>query len=953
MKKFLSLAIIFAVFTQSIECAIIARGNTTTSPYNFSANINVRALDPYSGVFYVGLANNDSAEAYTLSRINRYFGQPAPQFIGIAPTDLQGNSTTNRGIDHLTLSYADNAPARLVGSAIENGNNNKKVFLMKGDGTNFSQTPELLEADGLVTSQVDNVAASNTHIIAPLEPNSGQFGADGSGLALIAINDDLSLSVRDANTGLNGNLAIALNNTSEVFKGTSGGQNVTINSAGKVKILYDKHLNLFYIGVDELKTGGSGANDIGKSIAIARVDASDNNSIKLLAITPDTAIDNTIITQIVALKRIVQDLFVHKLNIMHTSTGPSYLIISGGSDATKQNLIQALPLVDNPSKVSEHGTLAKKDSALVNNKFVTAATAIGDLPLNDEKAVLVGNGAYPFEAGTVITDLVVIGDTVYISVATSDSDNEPGIFYSQALFETSTNDPDESGKIIGWTPWTKKVLPRNAFPGVLLPGDTTHNGAVSLFQVDPVNGKVWFVEGTTNQVVGTTAWRAPLNATDNSLAQRLNSAISTGVNVALDLDQSTRGFVSQNTARYALFAGANKIAFARTSVAASSSADAVQTPITDFSDDANFLLTTLPSGSQCCQALEYSRRLNTDTNENYFFAGTTNGLYVFANVSGSGSVGDGFTISSSVNGLDSEPFSTSAWFKADNISGSILAIKTIGLSLYILTQEVNPFRCTLYRVNFMDNIDDMFADSNIYTLARTGADTFKDIGFLYDIGIISMSTNPTTQEQIVLATSKGLYFTRKANGSNTATSDSDALWLNLESTNDEMQIPFLSITTPDNGLLNNNVAMSFNIISTTMWATGLVDPLNNTTYNKTKLFQIVGTEAGIAASNVQRIPRIFTNLGENAGFTTVDPGNRFFTDGARRFFIINSPLNPTGGKNLFIQPFDTDTWHLASQSNGIVRDQQLQNIEAMYWIHQIGATGTIFMGTEKGVYTLD
>ena len=101
------------------------------------------------------------------------------------------------------------------------------------------------------------------------------------------------------------------------------------------------------------------------------------------------------------------------------------------------------------------------------------------------------------------------------------------------------------------------------------------------------------------------------------------------------------------------------------------------------------------------------------------------------------------------------------------------------------------------------------------------------------------------------------------------------------------------------------------------------------------------------------VPANFTNEDVESPLNTLYPITHFFTDGARRFFAIKSPHNALGNSNLMVLPFDTEDWNVDSQEQAIVRDQQLSGIQAIYWIHQIGATGSILMGTNKGVYTLD
>jgi hypothetical protein len=139
-----------------------------------------------------------------------------------------------------------------------------------------------------------------------------------------------------------------------------------------------------------------------------------------------------------------------------------------------------------------NGTLAKKDPALnaSTKKFTIAASLPGDLPVNNattDPEALVGASTLPISSANSISDMVVIGDAVYVSFVTApDAENETGIWSSQALF-------DDTGKIIRWTPWTKRTIPLNAFPGITLPGGNTHNGSIKFFDIDGTTGNIWLV----------------------------------------------------------------------------------------------------------------------------------------------------------------------------------------------------------------------------------------------------------------------------------------------------------------------------------------------------------------------------------------------------------------------------------------------------------------------------
>jgi len=925
MKKIAHIILTFFLCAQSIQCAIIAEGNNT--PFGFKTAITTRTLDQSTGIFYVGLQSG--TDKYTLSKINRYSGQSPTRFTGFTPTELQ--ETT---IEFLTLSCIDDAAARLVGVRAEDllmFLERKKVFILKNDGTSFSETSDLNDANGDTTSGVVGVAASSTHIVAPIRPNVNNFGYPNSGLALVAINSDLSLTIKDATTGLDGNKAQKLDNSSIEFTGSTNDVTITDQSP---QLLYDKQLNRFYVGISMQTNTNNG--DIAKSVVVARINTTANNELTLQAIAPNSATNPGDDEQIVVAEvdATQLSLTVKKLGILHASTGPTYLIVAGGSSdgSGKGNTVYALPVVDNPSNATEHGTLADRDSALVGGKFITAATTDTEIPKASGNDAFVGRSELPIEASNCISDMMVIGDTVYVSINVDvNNANEPGIFYSQALF-------DETAKIIAWTPWTKKVLPFNAFPGRKLPGDAVHDGKVRFFQVDLANGKIWFVEGTTGQIVGTTSWEIPRNiSTDTPLVDQLNATMRTGVYAVLDLDQSTRGICDQTVARYALFGGADTVAFVRTSQAQTTAINSPQTVPTDFSTAENFRMSILPKESCCCQTLEYSRQLMGDGNQNYFFAGTKAGLFAFADANK-----NGFTISGSVNSLNAAPFTNGIWHKVSNIVGSVIAVKTTGNTLYVLTQEVGTtLKSTVYRVNFADDLDTMFANPTI--IAQTGAVPLTKVAFFYDISILSASSDGS-EEQLILATSNGPYQSTRAGGVQAAISAIDALWELIDPTNKKM---FLGIASTDNTPINSDNCPT--ILPTTAWPFSLTDPSFNGVFNTSKLYQLTGVATGGFAFN----PALFNSFGNSAAFANFEPMTHFFTDGARRFFVINRQLDPFTSNNLMIMPFDTAAWNINDQAQTIVADPQLKNIDAIFWVHQIGATGSLLIGTNAGVFSLD
>ena len=171
------------------------------------------------------------------------------------------------------------------------------------------------------------------------------------------------------------------------------------------------------------------------------------------------------------------------------------------------------------------------------------------------------------------------------------------------------------------------------------------------------------------------------NFPNSSLVAQLNATFTGTSSAVLDLDQSTRGFLA-NQSRYALFAGdvnsQTNIIFTRISQSLGSSVLSPETIKSDFTLANNFLITALPTNTCQVQVLEYARQL-TGSATNYFFAGTQNGLFVFSDS------GNGFDVSTMGN-LNAAPFSNGSWQLAPNIIGSVINVKTTGNVLYVLAQ---------------------------------------------------------------------------------------------------------------------------------------------------------------------------------------------------------------------------------------------------------------------------
>ncbi len=948
-----SMALLICVHT--IESAIVVQGDDTAAPKAFTTDITTKAYDKKSGTFFVGLTSGTADNFYTISKATRPTFSTTPQFSAVLKdTDTQTSVLKSATIEFLACVPQASAPAALA--VVAEGSTSKTANTVIGllaNGTETPATSALNDAGGTLASDgIVQLTASNNYIFAFLKPNESFFGEDNTGIALIGIgvtDTTITLDIKDAPAGISGNKATELQESSTELKGTSGGLDVIFTDT-QAALHWDDTLDRLFIGV-QIQSNAT-ATDIAKAVVVARVD---NGALTLQEITPDSAITGGGTDEIIVTLGAGIDLKPNHLRVMHASTGPDYLIVDCTITGTC-NRVFALPLVNDTSTptAATNGTLADKNSSLSSGKkFTIIASAPGDLPENNpvtDPEAVVGAGDLPITASDVISDMVVLGDAVYISInKAADTDNDTGIWSSHALF-------DDEGKILRWTPWTKRTIPLNAFPGIILPGGSTHNGAVKFFEIDGTTGNVWLVEGTTDKTVGVTSWSTGTLSTD--LITKVSSALSSGCYSVLDLDQSTRGFLSTTAYRYALFGGVNKVAFARISAATDiTSMSSPQTVITDFSSASNFLSTNLPDGAGCCHVLEYSRTSTTADNDsarenyNYFFAGTNNGLYVFTD---SDSTGFNAIDLSTLNNI---PYLGGSWQKITTLSGPIVDIKTSGAgnTLYVImanSTATAPLQSTLYSIPFASTTTAMFAPSNIQTIAQTGVGIFLYIIQFYGVQIIATdnprAANPENKEQLVLATNQGLFHSSATQAGSasvaTATNQTIANW----------QLVQESTTKTTASTAYYGIAGSNTPIRHTTWPFSIKDENGFKTFDRGSIHQFSGNgdATGAAATfDAFFLPEQFNAQTTSTQFTTLYPIINLFSDGGRRFFVFNRVSDPPNQLKLGMIPFDITTWNIARPD--IITHPTVASTDRFFWVQDIGASGLLLAGTEHGVIGLE
>jgi len=996
-----------------------ALSGSTLGIITFNQSVVAKAFNPATGDLFVGLTSPSSAPsgAFAISLLPRQnVGSqmfPIPTFQPIAASLIQ-----SMNIDFLTLINSQGNTFPLIVAVPTNtpGMLNQTTLFSQTDGVGLSSLqsstisqpllgpaiPPIPDAKGLPISGISGIAAGITEnnqenfIFAAVSTSAsgGIFGPPGSGIAVVnaaytpppaVTSATLQLNQVAAVPGETGIKAVPFDGTIPQINFAGGLGNAALIVNNRVSMFWDDQLQRLYLGV---QVSTLIMNQIVASVVLGNLDVNEQGELTLNTFLSSSALNVVAQNNIVAVKQpavMPLSLAAAQLNTMHASTGPSYLIVWGGNGTittnpnvgggTTGNTIWALPLVDlQDTTAPTQGMLADKNAALKNNRFQTVATTAAGLTNSTDSFAMVGAGPLPQQPATPISgvgsglsdpngardslDIQVFGDTVYVAIATPQTDlDDAGVFYSQAMF-------DETGKIIRWTPWAKRAFPFNAFFGI-----AQNKGNVRYVSVDPVVEKIVAVDGTIGQTVRVNNWDYPQFA--GPLPKLLTQALSQGCFSVLDLDQTTVGLGASGPSRYGLFGGINQVAFAITTLSRNTTSPFNFTPqpvppitpvpapqkLVNYFDimttaTLNFIVTPLPSGAGAVKVLEYSRQ-PAGTPKNYFFAGTNIGLFVFAQTGGSGF--DAAMLGApGLGNLTKPPFSTGSWKLAPAPKGSIVDIKSSGLTLYVVTLEQQNNAAPIYKVysiGYQDDIAAMFGTpTNINLIAQSGVDDAgSDLGAtkaFYGIQIINMSIDPNpllNTEQLVLATNNGLYMSSLPAGVQAAANQSEAEWLEI---------------TDSENMFYCGIGGMDTVFPTTVWPFSL-GPLNNPKiYNRSSILQLNGgtnnAMAPMGPNPFMFVPQPFnandqTDPGQ--AFASFDPISYFMSDGARRFFILHRETKPDFTNILQVSPYNVLQY--TTNAPTILNNAVLRLTEKFYWIKQIGATGILMAGTESGVIALE
>lgn len=737
----------------------------------------------------------DIVKNFTVSRVTR----DTSTFVPLAPQEAKVNGSKEPIANPL---YDQGIAAMALFNGIESqlaGSNERPIVVTSADpktiyfinsfnatggnveivtpynaGSFLANTPD---DTGATTAGIVTLASAAPYVFAAVRPSAGVFGATGSGIAFLEVgqisNETVSFTgpiILDAPTGQTfysgGNRALPINVTLDQLKIGSD-----LASIGTIVDLYwNKDVKRLYVALQV--TAGAAGSDGARAVLVG--DITEAGALTFYAIAPDAVFDGAQdkIVGAVGSNAIVT---ANKVRGMFTSSALPYLIVQGGvgSSAAVAKSVYALPLVSGNKNTDAqlNGTIANKDAdpqdiftettiPVFGNRVITsAATTAAHMPLSTDSAALVGGGQLP---DGEITDMYVYSDAVYVTVQTSDSNEQPGVFQSRALFQAN-------GKINAWTKWQRASGLTDKTQTALL---------------DPITAQFYTLVADSSDAVKTVKRTEWAGGDENGFASAATIAHETfaqadgGIQGLNDfvVTATTRGTTTPGLLDIsALIAtGQNNVMLIETSNVVSGGV----IPVTgaSFGSETTFangtVTQTLPNGSSKIVTITGGvlddigpitcaeiARDGTAGSNGYLFVGGSNGVAILSAADGSGwdataGLSDGFA------GL-----TAGMSFKQIGEYKNVKKLINDEQYLYVLTAQT------------LDRIDLTAGNVGLNTLSKATIATPASIPGLTSIG--SFLDGLISEKLVLLATSKGLL--RIGNGLDVRTIDINGIsWQQVE-----------------------------------------------------------------------------------------------------------------------------------------------------------------------------
>ena len=1007
------LLLALSVFSVQLRAEVTATDGVTAAPSTFTPGVNVIAFNKNNGKLYTGLVETGADSTFRIASIARpttAASAAAPTFTGLASSFAiataggAGVNLLRARIDQLTI--IPNAP--LTGTT---ATQETLVFLggvdaAGADGITLATRPVAMTSLGTAITQAAaaNITDANaatvggrvlalrgtsTRLLAVVQQTTqtdGTWGArrddtvnittvtgDAATITTYAfarfasgVRPAVSLQTATVVEGSIYPFAGATTGTAAAFLdahyddilGKCYVSSVATSAAGAVTdvifgfVIFDV-ANATNAANGMLMVPQAGVNDATRQAAVTRnIGATDNSGdqLKIVAATATAGVT----------ARVVR---LRKIRTLHTSAGYPYLIVQGGAETTGAdtlfNSIRAVPLVRANSPYA--GRLAVLDLDTPDTPVATGSANDNALPLSTEaNATVVGGGVLPANAAANISDMQVVGTTVYVSIdVAAGAANEPGLYYSQAVL-------NDIGKVANWTDWAKVVKDDTA-------GTAVNVGRCYRSAVDAAGGRIWTVPGgvaeTNRTFVKMTTW-ATSGAT-TTLQGQINGILNGSPCYSVfDLNNSERTFALAGTgvlSRYAFFGGLNKVVAIRTAISTAAgygSAGIIERQPADWSAaiSAAVDISAGLADAGPIVALGWTGRA-TGTDINYLLAGSPRGLYAFRrNVAPVGldiadTAGDG--TNTIIGAMNAVPFTGTFSWQLTGLTEPVLNIVTDNNFAYVHTRTINSSGVSIdrvYRIGGATTTVALITDAAVMIkIAETGAGsagTLSGVRCINGIALVAQNAGGTVNE-LALATDQGVYISRNGN----------------IITSTEANAAFTRVSAPVE--VRNLSSSHHSRIPATIWGTEQATSRYNQpgtvvgSYSTQEDLLHLGNNAAATIATGINFDGFNTNTANAFGDLSLiskSPGgvptsHGFFTDGAFRIMLSDDFDGTSPHDVIRFLPWDVSSnlqgFNLSSLIT--IPDTALQTtattpISEIYWIQRIA--GHVCAGFDKGIAVL-
>lgn len=770
--QYLIVAQLFISF--SLHAAVVLTGSASTDlNVTFTFPIQQNISSPEGQMFYTAahptLGNPGTYAVSVVTLDGTQFIPLAPELVTLNNVDGLANPLFNQNISFLGLlsGKQDARSLRIEHPIVVTSNDLTSVYIIDTFYSNKRSVESVIgvkDVAGATTSGIVGIGnMSNVYAVAAVKANGGSFGAPDSGLAVLLLTSQTTTDEKTSSSTTKRILSQIVTLPVNLSSPYLMIQNSLSSMNDVAAMHWDEKLKRLYVGFEVDAGGASG--DGARAIAVMS-DLS-GSVFQVAQIAPSTIFTDGLQREIVGGINPCACVSIHGLKTMLTSTNFNYLIVQGGNGSPSQTrqIVSAVPLVNDPSSPSIHGTVA--DKTQIPNPlfggFTIPATAPDQMTLDTDPAAQVGGGL--LAAGS-ITDIFVRGDTVFATVFEPDVNPVAGVFYSQAIFNAN-------GAIKAWTSWARVA-------GTI---DQTTNA------IDKVYGATFDAHGDFTMITGTgvdalytvkrTKWGTDdkdglLGGTKESAAVGLVQMMSSlfpanqaGLQGLVDLQPATPGLTNISLM---IATGLNQVSLIETGTV---SAGALYFNYGDFlTDSASFsggaITQNLPIGGGKTKVVTLSggvlnnigpvtcAEIAADTNDNAWLAvGGAGGLAMLTKANGQGwssSIGLGPNFDGLVNGMYFAPVGTYSYVRkllCDN-----------GL-LYVLSDKQ------------LDVIDLDMSDFAAGSIASHTLATLPDIGLTDKDTFIDFIVS---DKFALLATSKGLWRVGDSHNIRFAQSTQDVGW---------------------------------------------------------------------------------------------------------------------------------------------------------------------------------